>query len=304
MLFRVAVDEFLSFCMVERQLSENTLCAYSADLADFQRWLPPGVAPTAVAQPLLKAYLAAMSGEKKLAPATVRRRVACLRSFFRWLSRHVETTDPFANWQLKLPRRKRLPRSLSRVEISSLLFALENGRSFSTDTEGDLPVAVRLMVGTGIRVGELCKLRIDDIAPDGTSLRIRGKGSRDRMVYVTDPSLRFELCALVRQRRQRSPSSLFMNRRGTPLRPQSVRSRLRHYGVTLGFARRVTPHMLRHTAATMLIEMGVDIRFVQRLLGHSSIATTEIYTHVSDEALRNSLERADVLATLARRAAL
>jgi integrase/recombinase XerD len=93
--------------------------------------------------------------------------------------------------------------------------------------------------------------------------------------------------------------ALFVNRYGAPLRPQSVRSKLRHLAREAGLQRRITPHMLRHTAATLLIESGVDIRFVQRLLGHSSIATTEIYTHVSDEALRKTLERADVLGTLA-----
>jgi integrase/recombinase XerD len=92
---------------------------------------------------------------------------------------------------------------------------------------------------------------------------------------------------------------LFLNRRGSALKPQSIRSKLRRYAeVEVGLARRITPHMLRHTAATLLIETGVDIRFVQRMLGHSSIATTEIYTHVSDEALRVTLERADVLAQL------
>ena len=92
--------------------------------------------------------------------------------------------------------------------------------------------------------------------------------------------------------------ALFVNRCGAPMKPQSIRSRLRRQAGVAGVARRVTPHMLRHTAATLLIETGVDIRFVQRLLGHSSIATTEIYTHVSDEALRTTLERADVLGTL------
>jgi site-specific recombinase XerD len=88
---------------------------------------------------------------------------------------------------------------------------------------------------------------------------------------------------------------LFVNRHGLPLRPQSVRAKLRRQAAASGLARRITPHMLRHTAATLLIETGVDIRFVQRLLGHASIATTELYTHVTDEALRATLERADVL---------
>jgi integrase/recombinase XerD len=168
--------------------------------------------------------------------------------------------------------------------------------------EGCLPTAVRLMVSTGIRVGELCKIRIDDVSPDGSAFRIQGKGSRDRVAYISDPALRVELCELVRDRRKANDScaALFLNRRGSMMKPQSIRSKLRRYAEReAGLARRITPHMLRHTAATLLIETGVDIRFVQRMLGHSSIATTEIYTHVSDEALRVTLERADVLARLA-----
>lgn len=158
------------------------------------------------------------------------------------------------------------------------------------------------MVSTGMRVGELCKIRLEDVAPDGASVRINGKGSRDRVVYISDNDLGKDLLAAVSgQRTSQNIGPLFLNRLGRPIKPQSIRAKLRRYAADVGLARRVTPHMLRHTAATLLIETGVDIRFVQRLLGHSSIATTEIYTHVSDEALRTALERADVLATLAER---
>jgi integrase/recombinase XerD len=95
--------------------------------------------------------------------------------------------------------------------------------------------------------------------------------------------------------------ALFVNRNGAMMKPQSIRSKLRRYAAEIGLGRRITPHMLRHTAATLLIETGVDIRIVQRLLGHSSIATTEIYTHVSDQALKTTLERADVLRMLMQR---
>jgi integrase/recombinase XerD len=159
------------------------------------------------------------------------------------------------------------------------------------------------MVATGMRVGELCKLSIDDVSPDGAVLRIQGKGARDRIAYITDAKLLHELHE-IRQSRQKSEigaGMLFVNRYGSRLRPQSVRSKLRRLANDAGLTRRVTPHMLRHTAATLLIETGVDIRFVQRLLGHSSIATTEIYTHVSDEALRLTLERANVLGALSPR---
>jgi integrase/recombinase XerD len=158
------------------------------------------------------------------------------------------------------------------------------------------------MISTGIRVGELCKIQVEDVSPDGATLRIHGKGSRDRVAYVTDSELQKELGRLAQQRRTNGGvSALFINRYGSPIKPQSIRSKLRRSASEAGLTRRVTPHMLRHTAATLLIETGVDIRFVQRLLGHSSIATTEIYTHVSDEALRMTLERADVLRAIAAR---
>jgi site-specific recombinase XerD len=157
------------------------------------------------------------------------------------------------------------------------------------------------MVATGIRVGELCKIRADDVSSEARSLRIHGKGARDRVVYISDAGLQADLRKLIDWHRERGTVSgnLFLNRRARPMKPQSIRSELRRYSTEMRTARRITPHMLRHTAATLLIERGVDIRFVQRLLGHSSIATTEIYTHVSDEALRLTLERANVLGTLA-----
>jgi integrase/recombinase XerD len=154
------------------------------------------------------------------------------------------------------------------------------------------------MVATGIRVGELCAIKLSDVSPDCATIRIYGKGARDRVVYVTDPVLRQGLARLMNIRRAQELPSLLINRRGSPMRPQSVRAKLRKIAGQAGLQRRVTPHMLRHTAATLLIETGVDIRFVQRLLGHSSIATTEIYTHVAEEALRATLERSNVLASL------
>jgi integrase/recombinase XerD len=272
-------------------------------LADFRKWLPANPAVADVVENTLKEYLADMISERKLATATVRRRFACLRAFFRYATDRREISDPFSKWKPKLVRRKRLPRTLSRGEISSLLSSLKPGlRQRHKGQEGCLPTAVRLMVCTGIRVGELCKIRVDDVSPDGSAFRIQGKGSRDRVAYISDPALRAELCELVSNRRKAddSCSALFLNRRGSMMKPQSIRSKLRRYAeIEAGLARRITPHMLRHTAATLLIETGVDIRFVQRMLGHSSIATTEIYTHVSDEALRVTLERADVLARLA-----
>lgn len=305
MQFRVSVCDFLRTCEVERQLSAHTVRAYANDLADFRKFLGADVAPAEISANTLARYLADMLGRRKLAAASVRRRFACLRAFFHQRAERDGFADPFAEVKLQLPRRKRLPRTLSRPEIASLMGSLRVLTGPRADGDAMLATAVALMVSTGIRVGELCRLTIDDVSPDGATCRIHGKGSRDRVVYVSDTTLCRALRALVARRRREAPgrAALFLNAHGAPLKPQSVRSRLRRHARQIGLARRITPHMLRHTAATLLIETGVDIRFVQRLLGHSSIATTEIYTHVSDEALRTTLARANILATLGGRSA-
>jgi integrase/recombinase XerD len=301
MEIRAAIDDFLRYCAVERRLSENTLQAYAYDLTDFNAWLMASILSSEISTETLKAYLQAMVSERKLAAATVRRRMACLRAFFRRLADLGEVADPFLGWRLALPKRKRLPKALSRGEVGSLLGHGVKDSSCTGVVEGSLSIAVRLMVATGLRVGELCKLRALDISPDGASLRVHGKGSRDRVTYISDRHFRAELARLVDARRRADgpTAPLLVNRHGSKLKPQSVRQRLHRAAAAAGLARRITPHMLRHTAATLLIETGVDIRIVQRLLGHSSIATTEIYTHVSDEALRTSLERANVLGSFA-----
>jgi len=300
MQFGVAVVEFLRFCALERQLSGHSVQAYAADLRDFRKWLKADVAIGDVSLAVLKEYLEDMVGSRKLTVATIRRRFACLRAFFRRACEKHALPDPFANWHPLLPRRKRLPRTLSRNEAAFLLSSRHIGIEKADDGEHVFRIIVQLMVATGMRVGELCKLKLDDLSPDCSTVRIHGKGARDRVAYVTDRGLRKELQQLIALRRKLEIGSgaLFVNRYDAQMRPQSVRSKLRRLAKEAGLARRVTPHMLRHTAATLLIETGVDIRFVQRLLGHSSIATTEIYTHVSDEALRATLERADVLGTL------
>jgi site-specific recombinase XerD len=304
MQFLDVTKAFLRLCKIEKQLSRHTLLAYESDLADFKKWLPRGTPLLEVSTVDLKDYLKSMVEDRKLTAATVRRRLACLRVFFRYISAATEMKNPFVEWRPLIPRRKRLPRTLSRGETTSLLSMFLGGEPLVRRGEPEaLGTAVRLMLATGLRVGELCSLRIDDLSPDASTLRVQGKGARDRIAYVVDANLRKAIQRLISDRRKVSAGfgPLFVNRLGSAMRPQSIRSKLRQCAVSAGISRRVTPHMLRHTAATLLIETGVDIRFVQRLLGHSTIATTEIYTHVSDEALRTTLEQADVLRTLSVR---
>ncbi len=157
---------------------------------------------------------------------------------------------------------------------------------------------VRLLVVTGLRIGELTHTRLRDVNGAGAQIRVMGKGSRERTVYVTNHRLLEDFAVYLSQRRQDgTPDSfVFLNTRGGRLTEAAFRKRLRQLSADLQIAPHITPHRFRHSAATLLIEEGVDIRLVQRLLGHASISTTEIYTKVSDSSLFQAIEHADTLA--------
>ena len=233
-----AFDRFLQFCSVERVLSQHTISAYSFDLLDFRKWLSGGKSLEDVTEEDLRLYLEDMVRTRSLSGATVRRRLACLRGFFRYQTESEKSKDPFANWKPKLPRRMRLPRALARSELVSIL-----GSDLSVRrVEKDFRTALFLMVATGLRVGELCRIKLEDISPDCAVIRVHGKGSRDRVVYVTDDSLRTKLSVMVAQRRRHGDSvHLLLNRLRGPMRPQSIRSRLRNIASQSGIQRRITP---------------------------------------------------------------
>jgi integrase/recombinase XerD len=162
-------------------------------------------------------------------------------------------------------------------------------------------LAVALMVSTGVRVHEVVGIRCHDIDLPGRAIRLLGKGGRERQVFLTNDWIADLTSAYIEARSTLGlpHSRLLFNLHHDPLTPPTMRSRLAKAAVAAGLTPRVTPHMLRHTAATQLIEAGVDIRYIQRLLGHASLSTTEIYTHVSDRALRRVVSDADVLGRFA-----
>ncbi len=285
-----AATAFLAHCERERQLSSNSIAAYQQDLAEFRRYFG-SVNIKDVSGTQLVLFSQYLQQARRLAPATIKRRLACLKSMFRWLLRHsVLASDPFASVDVRIRIPDRLPRCLPTSEMARLADAAE--------IEGDLVrLATLLLFATGLRVSELTSLRLSDIDLLTGSLRVNGKGSRERFVYVTNERVCRLLTTYVEARRS-LPSdhdNLLLCSRGQPATPASLRLRLRRLSTRAGLERRVTPHMLRHTAATSLLEAGVDMRFVQRLLGHRSIATTQIYTHVSDVALRAALAKADTI---------
>lgn len=293
MRFDEAIEDFLFHCSVERRLSTNTVQAYRGDLRHFSAFVRPDQAgnPTSVAS--LKRYLAYMLGDAGLSVATARRRVACLQGFFAFASARHGIRNPFLDWSPSLKRPKRLPRAVSHGDVRSLV----DGAGDLTRIDVDTVFAVLVISATGVRVSELCAIRVIDVSMDGSSVQVMGKGARDRIVYVSDERLRRDFVDRRRRRmaEEGETAPLLINSRGTRLQPPTLRRRLHSLSRRTGISRVITPHMLRHTAATLLLESGTDIRFVQRLLGHASIATTEIYTQVNDVALKRAIFQANTL---------
>ncbi|HYD36394.1 MAG TPA: tyrosine-type recombinase/integrase, partial [Allosphingosinicella sp.] len=189
-------------------------------------------------------------------------------------------------------RARSLPRGLGRGEAR--LLAGEAWRAVGQGRGDAFAAAVLLMLSVGLRVGELVRLRPADSDRDSGGLNVRGKGSRERRVFVTDR----RLAALLERLAARGDSPSLCGPAGRLWTTQSVRRELRGFAADAGVTRRVTPHMLRHTCATLLLEDGVDLRVLQRLLGHENIATTALYAHVGDSGLRRALEQAGLLAGL------
>lgn len=281
-----ACDEFLRDCANVRKLSEHTIRAYRLDLARFTRFTGPRSDVTSFDRGVLAQYVEHLFTEHHLKETSAKRHVASLRSLFRWLEDggHV-ADDPFRGARVRIRLPRRLPRVLSRAELAAILEHRPSGDFASLTAR----IAAELLFATGVRVAELAALRDDDIDLTAGVITIIGKGSRQRRVYIPDSDIRELIVAYraARNARQNDATSFLVNSRGGPASPQYIRRLVRQLGEDAALSRRVTPHMFRHSIATYLLEEGVDIRYVQRLLGHRSIVTTEIYTHVADAALKS-----------------
>jgi site-specific recombinase XerD len=287
-----ATEAFLRYCAEEKHLAPNTLNAYRQDLAEFRRLAGGSRRIDAIRASDVLGYRNRLSAERSLSLATIKRRLACLRAMFAWLvRREVIDASPFAKTELRIRLPARLPRCLETRDVRRLM-------RHRASQGVDCALAIALLLATGMRVGELAGLRLDDVDAVGGRLKIFGKGSRERTVFVTDVRLREELRHYVALRHGLAgrpvDARLLIDERGRTISAARIRHAIAGLGRDAGLARHVTPHMLRHTAATMLLESGTDIRFVQRLLGHRSIVTTQIYAYVSDRALRAALVRANI----------
>lgn len=285
-----ALDTYLRHVTIERGLSEHTISAYRRDLGGYLEWLDAAsIVDTAEITPAVVGRFIADRSSADPAPAatSLARLQSSVRGWHRFLAREgIEGDDP--SGRLRPPKApQRLPKALTIDQVERLLAA----------PSGDDPLGIRdralleLLYATGARVSEAVGLDVDDLA-HGDVLRLRGKGSKERIVPIGSFARTAVDAYLTRVRpglaaKGRASARLFLGARGAPLSRQSAWLVIRAAAEQAQITAEVSPHTLRHSFATHLLQGGADVRVVQELLGHASVATTQIYTHVSVDTLRD-----------------
>jgi integrase/recombinase XerC len=279
------VTRFLTYLRIERAASAHTLRSYEQDLSLYCRYVQEAIGetvdPSAVDSSRLRRYTAWLTGQG-FAPSTVARRLASLRSFFRYLRRQgLVSADPSLG--LRNPKQaRRLPRLLRIDEVVRLLDAVPT----------DSPPGVRdralleTLYGGGLRVSELVGLNLEDLDMEQGLVRVRGKGRRERLNPIGPVAVHW-IHEWVRLRRPKlvGEQAVFLNQSGTRLSTRSVGRLLESHLLRGGLVNAASPHTLRHSFATHLLDRGADLRSVQELLGHRNLTTTQVYTHVTQERL-------------------
>ena len=293
--FNSATGWFLGHCADHRKLSPHTLKAYKHDLSHFRTFAPdlPGDIPiSSIDRNLVQRWLASMNGAK---PRSARRRLATLKSMFSSLERCGNLkNNPLAGFRSEIKVGSILPRTVARGTVKLLLQSprKEVAQRPAMRNRSILETAlIEILFATGMRVSEVVATNIADVDMERLVISVRGKGNRERQIPIVCDAFQEALTQNQVERRLKGAKPddpLFVNRRGSRMSDQSVRAVLRRHATRIG-TRRITPHMLRHTLATLLLEDGVDLRHIQRLLGHSSIVTTTIYVHVSERSQRKAL---------------
>ncbi|HUR86679.1 MAG TPA: site-specific tyrosine recombinase XerD [Solirubrobacteraceae bacterium] len=284
--------DFLAYLEFERGLSRNTLEAYRSDLLQFGHYLERNVLDaTRVGHTELASFLSELAAGDRdrpaVAPATIQRKAACLRSFYRHLRREeIISHDPTAD--LRAPRKsQRLPQVLTRDEVASLLAA----------PRGHEPAALRdralleLMYACGLRASEAVDLTVGAVDLRAGIVRARGKGSKERLIPVGREAVAAARTYLEHGRPKlvgaHEERHLFVNHRGAGLTRQGLYKIVQRHARSAGLQGRMSPHTLRHTFATHLLAGGCDLRSLQEMLGHADVATTQIYTHLSADRLKD-----------------
>lgn len=285
----VYLKEYLDDCLLRKRLSEKTLSAYKIDLKQFFDFIDQSYVDDFKK---INEYILYLN-QRYTKHKTIKRKIASVKAFYMYLEyREVIEFSPFKKIRTKIKEPKVLPKIIQK-EYLEIIFQWLVVNLESANTEYKKRIALRnltiieLLFSTGIRISELCHLKVEDINFQERLLKIFGKGSKERIIYIGNDDVMNLLKLLIKY--NKNNKYLFLNKFNKQLSEQSVRILLTTIEKEKGLSTHITPHMFRHTFATTLLEKEVDIRYIQNILGHSSISTTQIYTHV------NSLKQKEIL---------
>lgn len=297
--YRNAVETYLERCTQIRRLSPKTVRAYWADLTQFVDWVEDHDRGPLAQNDLVDRYLAHLNKHYK--PRSVRRKITSIRSFVKSLGEDACELEQFADMKNEARIPKNLPRTVRPDDLRRMIELAEqeydnakNCTSYAVFYAARTSATLELLTATGMRISELCSLGDEDVDLGGRALRIFGKGSKERIVQLECMATIEALERYITARDDHFPSQtavlnghrLFVSNVGGPFTDQAARACIESLADRAGTCTHVTPHMIRHTFATLLLEQDVSIRYIQNLLGHSSVKTTEIYTHVSSAKQR------------------
>lgn len=288
------IRDYLTHCKYEKNLNPKTLKAYETDLHQYAQFAK--TKESAYSKESLQLYIIQLQNSYKI--KSVKRKIASIKAFFNYLEyEELIESNPFAKLRIKLHEPFLLPRTIPLTVVDLLLRCAY--RVKAADTAGtfeyscdlrDIAV-LELLFATGMRVSELCSLRPEFVDLSEGTVKIYGKGSKERIIQIGNEDVLTAVRAYYSAFSDNIEASgwFFVNQRGHQLSDQSVRLIIRKYTELAGIDLHITPHMFRHAFATLLLEEDVDIRYIQQLLGHSSIVTTQIYTHVASKKQRDIL---------------
>lgn len=288
--YKLHIDEFLNYCRYHKKLSDKTIRAYKIDLSQY------GVFSNELSKQALWDYIEYLN--KKYKPKTAKRKLATLKAFIHFLLlQDLIGFNPFDKLETTIKEPLLLPKTIPLGVIAKLI-SFSYQQIVFAKSDYQIRSAVRntaileLLFATGARVAEICTLRSDNVDLLGNSVKFYGKGSKERIIPIEN----FAVLSILRKYHslfeKEIPDSgyFFVNKLGRRMTEQSVRNMINFYCKQCGVDMHITPHMFRHSFATLLLEEDVDIRYIQRMLGHSSITTTQIYTHVTSAKQKEILK--------------
>jgi len=287
------IADYLEYCKYRKHLNAKTLKAYTIDLKQYKSYTPN--LPECFAKDTVDTFITDL--HKHYKPKTVKRKIASLKALFHYMEyREVLSENPFSKLDIRFREAKLLPKTIPFNSIQTFLSTLYAQKELASSKYQlhccirDIAV-IELLFATGMRISELCSLKPSDINFENGNILIYGKGAKERILQIGNSEV---LAALLTYKEEfkddiSTCGYFFVNRLKHKLSDQSVRFMINHYAELAGIKQHITPHMFRHSFATLLLEQDVDIRYIQRMLGHSSISTTEIYTHVSNAKQKDIL---------------